>query len=89
VIHGTAHTAEPVLGAAWAGLVGAALATMIVSPPAAFTISLVYERLERRADAHAAAPGCAPPVNALVGNTADEPPARDDTPPPPVKEQPS
>jgi hypothetical protein len=45
VIHGTAHTAEPLLGPPWSGLVGAALATAIVSPPAAFTISVVYERL--------------------------------------------
>ena len=47
VIHGTAHTAEPLLGPAWSGLVAAALATMIVSPPAAFTISVVYERLDQ------------------------------------------
>ncbi|HEY7075230.1 MAG TPA: hypothetical protein VH418_07665 [Solirubrobacteraceae bacterium] len=45
VIHGTAHSAEPVLGSHVLGLAGAALATAIVSPPAAFTISLVYERL--------------------------------------------
>jgi hypothetical protein len=44
VIHATAHNAEPLLGFGF-GLVGAALATAIVSPPAAFTISLVYERL--------------------------------------------
>jgi hypothetical protein len=44
VIHATAHSAEPLLGHG-PGLAGAALATAIVSPPAAFTISLVYERL--------------------------------------------
>jgi hypothetical protein len=44
VIHATAQTAEPLLGIGF-GLAGAALATAIVSPPAAFTISLVYERL--------------------------------------------
>jgi hypothetical protein len=45
VIHGTAHSAEPLLGSQALGLASAALATAIVSPPAAFTISLVYERL--------------------------------------------
>jgi hypothetical protein len=45
VIHGTAHTAEPALGSRGLALVVAALATMAVSPPAAFTISVVYERL--------------------------------------------
>jgi hypothetical protein len=49
VIHGTAHTADPALGSLGLGLAGAALATMIVSPPAAFTISVVYERLARAA----------------------------------------
>jgi hypothetical protein len=49
VIHATAHTAEGLLGSPALGLVGAALAVMIVSPPAAFTISIVYERLERAA----------------------------------------
>jgi hypothetical protein len=44
VVHATAHSAEPLLGTGL-GLGGAALATAIVSPPAAFTISLVYERL--------------------------------------------
>src|SRR4051794_32970847 len=78
VIHATAHTAKPLLGPAWAGLLGAALATMIVSPPAAFTISLVYERLEQRAQAHADAPGCAHPVDALVGHPAGGPHQRDD-----------
>jgi hypothetical protein len=47
VIHGTAHAAEPALGSLALGLAGAAVATMIVSPPAAFTISVVYERLSR------------------------------------------
>jgi hypothetical protein len=86
VIHATAHHAEPLLGRPWLGLVGAALATMIVSPPAAFTISLVYERLEAR---HAAVPGCAHPVEALVGHPAGAVGARDDFPVLPVKEQPS
>jgi hypothetical protein len=49
IIHGTAHTAEPALGSLPLGLLGAALATTLVSPPAAFTISIVYERLERAA----------------------------------------
>jgi hypothetical protein len=47
VIHGTVHAAEPLTGSFALGLLGAALATMLVSPPAAFTISLVYERLLR------------------------------------------
>jgi hypothetical protein len=87
VIHATAQTAQPLLGPAWAGLIGAALATMIVSPPAAFTISLVYERRSEQAHAHAAAPGCAHPGNAPVGHPADAPHARDDIPALPVKEQ--
>lgn len=45
VIHATAHSAEPALGSAALGLVGAAIATAAVSGPAAFTISVVYERL--------------------------------------------
>jgi hypothetical protein len=45
VIHATALTAEPVLGSHVLALATAALATMAVSPPAAFTISVVYERL--------------------------------------------
>jgi hypothetical protein len=44
IIHGTAHTAEPALGSTAMGLLGAALATALVSAPAAFTISVVYER---------------------------------------------
>jgi hypothetical protein len=44
IIHGTAHTAEPALGSTALGLIGAALATALVSAPAAFTISVVYER---------------------------------------------
>src|SRR5207253_2272404 len=47
VIHGTAHTIVPATGSAAIGLVGAAVATTAVSPAAAFTISIVYERLER------------------------------------------
>jgi hypothetical protein len=49
VIHSAAHTAEPALGSLVLGLLGTALATTLVSPPAAFTISLVYERLEHAA----------------------------------------
>jgi hypothetical protein len=45
VIHLTAHESEPLLGSPLLGLAGAAMAVMIVSPPAAFTISIVYERL--------------------------------------------
>jgi hypothetical protein len=45
VIHGTAHSAEPVMGSQALALVVAAVATAVVSPPAAFTISIVYERL--------------------------------------------
>jgi hypothetical protein len=54
VIHATAHTAEPALGSAALGLVGAAVATAAVSGPAAFTISVVYERLA--SDVRAGAP---------------------------------
>jgi hypothetical protein len=50
-IHATAHSAEPVLGSQVLALVVAALVTMAVSPPAAFTISLVYERLLARSPA--------------------------------------
>jgi hypothetical protein len=45
-IHATAHGTEPVLGSQWLALVVTAVVVAIVSPPAAFTISLVYERLE-------------------------------------------
>jgi hypothetical protein len=45
VIHATAHEAEPALGSLALGLLGAAIATAAVSAPAAFTISVVYERL--------------------------------------------
>jgi hypothetical protein len=45
VIHATAHTAEPALGSLALGLIGAAVATALVSGPAAFTISIAYERL--------------------------------------------
>lgn len=44
VIHATAHTAEPLLGSTLVALAVAALMTAAVSPPAAFTISVVYER---------------------------------------------
>lgn len=56
VIHAGVH-AEPAIGVPAAGLVAAALAVALVSPPAAFTVSLVYERLSRaRADARAGLP---------------------------------
>ena len=45
-IHATAHVAEPALGSKALGLLAAAVATAVVSGPAAFTVSLVYERLE-------------------------------------------
>ena len=45
VIHLTVHQSEPLFGSPLLGLAGAAIAVMIVSPPAAFTISIVYERL--------------------------------------------
>lgn len=45
-IHATAHGTDPVLGSQWLALVVTAVVVAIVSPPAAFTISLVYERLE-------------------------------------------
>jgi hypothetical protein len=44
-IHATAHEAEPASGSLLLGLVVAAVVTAAVSAPAAFTISLVYERL--------------------------------------------
>jgi hypothetical protein len=44
VVHATAHTVEPLLGSTLLALAVAALATAAVSPPAAFTISVVYER---------------------------------------------
>jgi hypothetical protein len=45
VIHAAAHTLEPAHGTAGTGLIVAAVTAMAVSPAAAFTISLVYERL--------------------------------------------
>jgi hypothetical protein len=45
VIHATALTAEPLLGSRLLGLLGAAIAVAAVSPFAALTISLVYDRL--------------------------------------------
>jgi hypothetical protein len=45
VIHATAHEAEPLLGSPGLALIAAAVATAAVSAPAAFTISVVYERL--------------------------------------------
>jgi hypothetical protein len=50
VIHATAHEAEPLLGSELLGLLGAALAVAAVSPFAALTISLVYERISRSAE---------------------------------------
>lgn len=44
VLEGTAHSAKPALGSTGLALIVAALATTAVSPPAAFTISVVYER---------------------------------------------
>jgi hypothetical protein len=44
-IHATAHEAEPVTGSLFVSLIVAAIVTAAVSAPAAFTISLVYERL--------------------------------------------
>jgi hypothetical protein len=44
IIHGVAHGAEPALGSTALSLIGAALITALVSAPAAFTISVVYER---------------------------------------------
>lgn len=48
VIHGSAHAVEPLLGTALTAVVVAAVVTAVVSPPAAFTISIVYERLAAR-----------------------------------------
>jgi hypothetical protein len=45
VIHATAHTAEPALGSELLGLLGAGVTVAAVSPFAALTISLVYDRL--------------------------------------------
>ena len=59
VIHATAHTSEPLLGSTLLALAVAALATAVVSPPAAFTISVVYER--RLAATSASASATAPP----------------------------
>jgi hypothetical protein len=44
IIHGIAHGAEPALGSTALSLIAAALITALVSAPAAFTISVVYER---------------------------------------------
>ncbi len=45
VIHAAAHGAEPALGSQLLGLLGAGLLVAAVSPIAALTISLVYDRL--------------------------------------------
>jgi hypothetical protein len=50
VIHVTAHAAEPLLGSELLGLLGAALAVAAVSPFAALTISLVYDRISGAAE---------------------------------------
>lgn len=70
VIHGGVH-AQPAIGVPAAGLVVTAVAVAVVSPPAALTVSLVYERLARaRGDArarlpsHTGAPPSAHPVAA-------------------------
>ena len=49
VIHASAHAAEPVLGSRVLGLVAAGLVVAAVSPIAAFTVSLVYDRLSTAA----------------------------------------
>lgn len=70
VIHGAVH-AQPAIGVPVVGLIAAAAAVAVVSPPAALTVSLVYERLARaRGDArarlpsHTGAPPSAHPVAA-------------------------
>jgi hypothetical protein len=50
VIHATAQTAEPALGSQLLGLLGAGIAVAAVSPFAALTISLVYDRLSGSAE---------------------------------------
>ena len=47
VIHASAHGAEPLLGSRVLGLLAAAIVVAAVSPFAAFTVSLVYDRLTR------------------------------------------
>jgi uncharacterized membrane protein YgcG len=49
VIHATAHTAESLVGSQLLALLGAGLVVAAVSPPAALTISIVYDRLARQA----------------------------------------
>jgi hypothetical protein len=44
IIHTSAHAAEPLLGSTLMGLIGAGVLVALVSAPAAFTISVVYER---------------------------------------------
>jgi hypothetical protein len=61
VVQLTVHHTEALLGSPFLGLAGAAIAVMIVSPPAAFTISIVYERLAD-APTPAAASRSGPPV---------------------------
>jgi hypothetical protein len=45
VVHAMAHTAEPLLGSQLAAMLAAGLVVAAVSAPAAFTISLAYDRL--------------------------------------------
>jgi hypothetical protein len=45
VIHATALTAESLLGSKLLALIGAGLVVAAVSPPAALTVSIVYDRL--------------------------------------------
>jgi hypothetical protein len=67
-IHGSVHIA-PGHGSLPLSLAGAALVTMLVSPPAAFTISVVYERLA----------GVHPGVGARLHPDTGAPPSRTPT----------
>ena len=67
-IHATAHTAEPALGTPLTAIAGAAIVTALVSPPAAFTISIVYERLS------CAAPGGGTEARSVDRDMSAEPP---------------
>jgi hypothetical protein len=79
VIHATAHEAEPALGSLALGLLGAAIATALVSAPAAFTISIVYERLAAGVHAPPAIGEPAPSTTAAPAETiALEPELRRD-----------
>jgi hypothetical protein len=50
VLHGAAHGAEPALGSELLALLAAATAVAVVSPFAALTISLVYDRISGSPD---------------------------------------